>query len=287
VTRTATNSAFIRGTSIGLLRSTTFLLLTWKLAFSGAKHAPYRSTPRGIASWAVAATSAVLIPAAHLTAQPPVADADRLYANRSDLASARQAAELWTAALARSPKDFEAAWKLSRADYWLGGHASETERTIYLDDGVARGRAAVALAPTRPEGHFWTAANMGALAESSSRAGLKYRGPIKDELETVRRLDAAFEQGSADRALGRWYAKVPRLLGGNRKSAEAHLRESLKYNPRSTASHFFLAELFAEAGRRQEARAELLQVLDAPYDRDWDPEDQEFKAKARSLLATP
>jgi tetratricopeptide (TPR) repeat protein len=242
---------------------------------------------RGIASRAVvfisAVTSAVL-----LTAQAPVAgDADRLYANRVDLASARRAAELWTAAVARNPKDFDAAWKLSRADYWLGGHVAEQERTAYLEDGVARGRAAVALATSRPEGHFWTAANMGALAESSSRAGLKYRSTIKDELETVRRLDAMFEQGSADRALGRWYAKVPRLLGGNRKTAEAHLRESLKYNPRSTASHFFLAELFAEAGRRQEARAELQQVLDAPFDPEWDPEDQEFKAKARSLLAAP
>ena len=142
-------------------------------------------------------------------------------------------------------------------------------------------------AANRPEGHFWMAANMGALAESSSRAGLKYRSAIKNELETVLRLDRSFQQGSADRALGRWYAKVPRLLGGSKKSAEAHLRESLKYNPRSTASHFFLAELFAEDGRRQEARVQLQQVVDAPYDAEWDPEDQEFKAKARSLLTAP
>jgi hypothetical protein len=219
-------------------------------------------------------------------AQPPATgDADQLYAHRTDLASARRAAELWTAALLRNPKDFDAAWKLARADYWLGGHAPEKERAAFLEDGAIRGRTAVALAPNRPEGHFWMAANMGALAESSSRAGLKYRGAIKDELEKVLRLDPAFQQGSADRALGRWYAKVPRLLGGSKKNAAAHLRESLKYNPRSTASHFFLAELFAEDGRRQQVRAELQQVLDAPRDPEWDPEDQEFKARARSLLA--
>jgi len=212
-------------------------------------------------------------------------DPDSLYANRTDLHSARRAAELWTVALSRNPKDYQSAWKLAQADYWLGGHVSEKERTAVFEDGIVRGRTAMVLEPNRPEGHFWLAANLGAIAELSSRAGLKYRSSIKEELETVRRIDPAFLQGSADRALGRWYAKVPRLFGGDRKLAEQHLRESLKYNAHSTASHFFLAELMIDDGRREEARAELRQVIDAPRDPDWDPEDQEFKAKARAMVA--
>ena len=106
---------------------------------------------------------------------------------------------------------------------------------------------------------------MGALAESFGlRQGLKYRKPIKEALETVLRLDPAFMEGSADRALGRWYFKVPRLFGGDRKLSEAHLRKSLTYNPDSTVSHFFLGELLDDEGRKAEARAELQQVLDAP-----------------------
>jgi tetratricopeptide (TPR) repeat protein len=235
----------------------------------------------------VALLASVFLAGWVLSGQSPAReDADHLYANRADVSSARRAAELWTTALTRNPKDFDAAWKLARADYWLGGHAAGKERAAFLEDGVARGRAAVALEPIRPEGHFWMAANMGALGQSSSRAGLKYRNAIKEELETVLRIAPSFLQGSADRALGRWYAKVPRLLGGSKKNAEAHLRESLKYNPRSTASHFFLAELMLDNGRRQDARGELQQVIDAPHDPEWDPEDQEFKARARALLAT-
>jgi hypothetical protein len=78
---------------------------------------------------------------------------------------------------------------------------------------------------------------------------------------------------------------VPALLGGSKTRAEAHLRASLEYNPRSTASHFFLAELLLDEGRAADARAELQQVLDAPLDPEWTPEDQEFKVKARALLA--
>ena len=96
--------------------------------------------------------------------------------------------------------------------------------------------------------------------------------------------EAAFQQGSADRALGRWYQKVPGLFGGSRQKAIVHLQQSLVYNPGSTASHFFLAEVYLDSNRRADARAELQNVLDAPLDPEWTPEDLEFKAKARMLL---
>ena len=211
-----------------------------------------------------------------------------MYADRSNLASARQAAVIWKANLAAGGAGaFEAAWKLARADYWLGGHAPESERRKLFEEGIEGGRQAIALQPNRPEGHFWVAANMGALAESFGlRQGIKYRKPIKDELLTVLRLDPAFQQGSADRALGRWYFKVPSISGGSHKLSEQHLRESLKYNDNSTASHFFLAELFIDDNRTADARLELQKVLDAPFDPQWTPEDREFKDKARKLLAS-
>jgi tetratricopeptide (TPR) repeat protein len=213
-------------------------------------------------------------------------DADRLYADRGNLASARRAAEIWSADLARDPGAFEAAWKLARDDYWLGGHAPESERRRFLEDGIAAARKAIAAQPGRPEGHFWLAATMGTLAESYGlRQGLKYRKPIKEALETVLRIDPAFQQGSADRALGRWYFRVPGLFGGSNKLAEQHLRKSLTYNRRSTASHFFLAELLLDAGRKSEARSELQRVIDAPPDPEWAPEDRDFQEKARRLIA--
>src|SRR5262249_42658401 len=200
--------------------------------------------------------------------------ADALYADRANMASAKRAAELW-AALAADTSDFDAAWKLARAVYWLGGHAPDAERRRFLEQGIDAGRKAIAAQPNRPEGHFWLAANMGTLAESYGlRQGLKFRKPVKEELETVLRLDGAFMQGSAGRALGRWYFKVPGLFGGSNKRAEEHLRASLRYNPNSTASHFFLAEVLLDAGRKNDARAELKNVLESPLDPDWTPEDR-------------
>jgi tetratricopeptide (TPR) repeat protein len=215
------------------------------------------------------------------------ASPDALYARRDDGASARRAAESWSAQLKADPKAFEAAWKLARACYWLGTHGSETTRRAELERGMDAARVASVLEPKRPEGHFWLAATMGALAESfGMRQGIKYRKPIRESLELVLKLDPGFQQGSADRALGRWYFKVPGLFGGSNAQSEAHLRKSLTYNPNSTASWFFLAETLVDMGRRADAKAALQHVLDAPFDPEWTPEDKEWKEKAKAAMAT-
>ena len=210
-----------------------------------------------------------------------------MYAQREQIASARQAAAIWAQRLKTDARDYEAAWKLARAHYWLGGHAPEAERKQFLETGVEAGRSAAAIEPRKPEGHFWMAANMGALAESFGlRQGSKYRGSIRDALTTVLSIDPAFQQGSADRALGRWYYKVPSLFGGSRKKSEEHLRRSLTYNVNSIASRFFLAETLLGLDRKAEAMAELQRVLDAPADPAWIPEDKDFKQQAERLMLT-
>lgn len=189
-------------------------------------------------------------------------------------------------AAAGNPKDFESAWKLAQGRYWLGTNGlPEPERKGALEGGIAAARAAIALNASKPDGHFWIAANMGALAESFGlRQGIKYRGQIRDALETTLKLNPAFLDGSADRALGRWYFKVPGLFGGSNKKSEEHLRKALTYNPQSVISHIFLADTLSDLGRRDEARTEYQAAIDAPPHPDWTPEDRRFKQQAKQSL---
>ena len=235
-------------------------------------------------------------------------DPDALYRDRESLASATRAADIWAARLAQDARDFEAAWKLARARYWLGTHGLPANqrpsttaqgrpeqsrgtsvvegRKAALESGIVAARAAIAAQPQRPDGHFWMAANMGALAESFGlRQGLRYRGTIRDALETALRIDPAYLNGSADRALGRWYYKVPGLFGGNKKKSEEHLRKALAYAPQSVITRLFLAETLIELDRKAEARKELEAALAAPTDPEWAPEDRRFREQAKHLLA--
>jgi len=210
---------------------------------------------------------------------------DALYAGREDLAKARRALEIWNAQVSAAPSNFEAAWKASRARYWLGHHDALAARRAHLEAGVQVGRAAAALEPGRAEGHFWAAANMGALAESFGlRQGLKYRAAIRESLERARASDPSYLGGAPDRALGRWYFKVPGLFGGSNENALMHLQRSLTYKADSTVTRYFLAETLLDMDRTAEARTELQRVIDAPFDPDWAPEDREWKAKARALM---
>lgn len=236
--------------------------------------APLSSDASGIAG----------VPLQHMTSD----EADALYADRENPDSARRAVEIWRARLSASADDVESARKLARAYYWLGtnGPDGQAGRRRALEDGIAAARVVIGLEPKRPEGHFWLAANMGALAESHGLGqGLRYRGAIKDALETVLAIDPAFMQGSADRALGRWYLKVPRLFGGDRRRSETHLRRALAYNPQSIITRLFLAETLIALDRDEEARRELEQAIAAPLDPVWAAEDRRFKEQARALLA--
>ena len=233
---------------------------------------------------AVTLSSGVAIDAAQ--APPPADDPDALYRDRESLTSAQRAAAIWAQRLAANPKDFESAWKLSRARYWLGSNGlPEGERKAALEAGIAAARQAIALGGNKPDGHFWLAANMGALAESYGlRQGIRYRGPIRDELEIVLKLDPAYLDGSADRAIGRWYYKVPGLFGGDDRKSEQHLRKALAYNPQSIITRLFLAETLIELDKKAEARKELEAAIAAPEDPQWAPEDRRFKQQAKALL---
>jgi tetratricopeptide (TPR) repeat protein len=211
---------------------------------------------------------------------------DALYTHRDEPGQAAKAVELWTKRLTATPSDFEAAWKLSRGRYWLGTNGPAAERRAALEGGMDAANKAIALQPKRPEGHFWLAANMGSLAESFGMSqGLKYRKAIRASLEEVLRLDAGYEAGSADRALGRWYFKVPGLFGGSNAKSEEHLRKALTYDAQSTATWFFLAETLEDMGRTADARAAYQHVIDAPFNPNWTPEDKNWKAQAKAKLS--
>ena len=130
------------------------------------------------------------------------------------------------------------------------------------------------------------AANMGAMAESFGlRAGIKYRSPVKKALETVLMIDRGFQQGSADRALGRWYLKVPRLFGGSKDKSVEHLQavthlRSRRAPRRTTSSPRPISRWTA----RDEARQEAQKVLDCPSTRTGRPKIASSSRKPKTLL---
>ena len=138
----------------------------------GVSRSPSRSgsSPSSASSFLIRSCMSLFYISA-LAAQSP----DALYADRANLPSARQAAQTWARVLKANPGDFETAWKLPEPTTGSAAAFPESERRVFFEQGIDAGRKAAALAPNRPEGHFWTAANMGAMANRSGCAGWNQR----------------------------------------------------------------------------------------------------------------
>jgi hypothetical protein len=213
-------------------------------------------------------------------------DADALFRDRERVASAARAADIWAASLAANARNFEAAWKLARARNWLGEKAEKGHGKAQYEMGVKAARAAIAIEPRRPEGHFFLAANMGALADASPLfAGLRYRTAIRDALETVVRLEPSYNHGAGYCGLGKYYLEVPRLFGGSATRAEQLIRTCLTYDSTSALAHYYLAQTLAALGRTAELEEALRGVIDAPVDPEYGPEIRIWQRKAARWLA--
>ena len=250
---------------IGLL-SVSFLLLT-----AACSHGPRQMS----ASSASDSTSAA----------EDVRNADQFYAQRADLNQLRRGIVSLRQATTTDPGNYEAAWKLSKFDYYLATHTDDDkERDEALRDGITAGKAAVQLQHEKPDGHFWLGANYGGSAEHSTLAGLATVADIRSEMETVLRLDEGYQDGSAHMVLGLVYLNAPQLVGGDPQKAVSEMEKGLRFGEPNAFLHLHLAEAYRKVGRNDDARRELKKILSMTPDPNYLPEYKEASADAQKLL---
>jgi len=211
-------------------------------------------------------------------------EADRLYAQRSDLMKVRQGLIGLRQALAGNPTDYEIVWRLAKFNYFLGMHTTdEAEKEKAFRDGIEAGKLAVKLNDGKPEGHFWLGANYGGNAEISTLAGLTDIEDIKHEMEAVLKLDEGFEGGSAYMALGQVYLKAPRIFGGDVDKAISYLERGLKFGENNGLLHLRLAQAYAEAHRTEDARRQLQILFEKGPKPGYEPEYNDAVKEGREL----
>ena len=219
-------------------------------------------------------------------ASAKVAEADKLYGERQDLDRVRQAVALLRQARIEDYGSFEAAWKLARAAYYLGDHATdEREQENAFREGEEAGKAAIKLEDGKPEGHFWLGANYGGSAKHSTLAGLATVEDIRHEMDTVLKLDEGFQSGSAYMVLGQLYLQAPRMLGGDIEKAIGYLEKGLKFGPNNALLRLRLAEAHHAAKRDSDARKQIEYIMSMKIDPEYAAEYNEAVDQAKKLQA--
>jgi len=213
-----------------------------------------------------------------------IAESDTLYAGREDLNKARVAVAALRQARTADYGNYEAAWKLARAAFYVGDHTdNDSERDDMFREGIEAGKAAIELQPDKPDGHFWLGACYGGSAAHSTLAGLSSFRDIRDEMNAVLKIDESYEGYSSYLGLGRLYLEAPTVLGGNSKLAIEYLEKGLKLNPNHTMMRAELAQAYAANHREAEAKKEIQTVLSATPDPKYAPEHKDAIAKAQKL----
>ncbi len=214
-----------------------------------------------------------------------ISQADKLYAQREDLAKVRQAVALVRLAQVADYGSYEAAWKLAEFEYYLGEHTTdERERDEAFREGTEAGKSAVKLQPNKPEGHFWLGANYGGTAEHSTLASLSSVDEIRNEMETVLKFDERFQGGSAYMVLGQLYLQAPRILGGDHQKAVENLEKGLRFGKDNSLLRLRLAEAYHAVGRDADARKQVDALRSLTPDPNYVPEHKEALDQAKKLL---
>lgn len=214
-----------------------------------------------------------------------VAEAEPLYDAREDMTKARLAVTALRQAHAADYGNYEAAWKLARAAFFVGDRTdNETERDAMFREGTEAGKAAVQLQPNKPDGHFWLGANYGGSAEHSTLSNLSSFSDIKGEMETVLKLDEGYQGYSAYLGLGRLYLQAPKILGGDPVKAVGYLEKGVKLDPNNTLMRAELAAAYEATNRDAEAKKEIEMVMSATPDPKYLAEHKQAVEEAKKLL---
>ncbi len=245
---------------------------------------------KAAAFWAaVALCLALALAASTATAGDSAAlvqEADALYAQRADLAKAKQAAELYEKALAADPKNEEAAWKAARVLYWIGKNTEGDEAKVKVfERGIEDAKKAIAINPKSLGGHYWLGVSYGLYGSAKGvTKSLALINPIKEEMAKVIEMDPKYDQGGPYRVLGRLYFKVPGIFGGSNSQAIENLKTAIKYGPTRWLNHLYLAEVYIDEGEDAQAKALLEKVIKGPAPKGLEPEYRMWKAEAQKLL---
>src|SRR5215510_7187697 len=219
------------------------------------------------------------------SAAEDITSADQLYGQREDLMQLRRGIISLRQALTKDPGNYDAAWKLSKFNYYLATHTDDTkERDDAFKAGIDVGKTAVQLHNEKPDGHFWLGANYGGAAEHSAIQGLATVNDIRNEMETVLRLDQGYQNGSAYMVLGLVYLNAPSIVGGDPKKAVDEMEKGLRFGEPNAFLHLHLAEAYKKVGRNDDARKEIKKILSMTPDPKYLPEYKESSAAAQKLL---
>ncbi len=216
-----------------------------------------------------------------------IAKSDALFGQREDVAKLREAVQ--TLAKVRSPdaRNFEVEWKYAMYNYFLGKQLTDDkESDTAFTNGKEAAQIAERLAPDKPDGYFWYAANLGEQSDRSPvTVGIKSINDIRSAMQKVIEIQPDYQGASAYDALGQLELETE-VMGGDPKKAVEYLEKGIAVEKDNSYLRLHLAQAYLEVGRKADAKKQLEYILQMQPLPDYALEYKETADEAKKLLET-
>jgi len=212
-----------------------------------------------------------------------LARADNLYSRRANMDCVIECVRLLKSV---DIGEFEIAWRLGRAWFFLGQEARDfSARRKNYQLGIEASERAVSLNDERVEGHFWLGVNLALLAaELNVIAGARLALQARRALLRAVAIDAGFHGAGPLRVLAKLEQKLPKVLGGGIERSRWHFDQAIQISPENTVTRIYYAELLLELGEHASVKRQLEAVLNSPDDAFWQFEIDRDRRLAREML---
>ncbi|MCB2225417.1 MAG: TRAP transporter TatT component family protein [Desulfarculaceae bacterium] len=212
--------------------------------------------------------------------------ADALYEQRGDLAKAALSAQMYRRLLVEAPDDLEASMRLCELLVWIGAQKPDEQAEEHFRELIAVASAARRAHPQDPGPLFYMGVGQGMLADVASFPEALML--VKQAMKNMAELAAShpgYYYGGPERVLGRIYYKMPGFIGGDNELAEQNYKKAISYGPRYWLNQLYLADLYYQQGKNDQARKLLEEVAQGRPIPALMPECQMWQQLARKALA--
>lgn len=187
-----------------------------------------------------------------------VAKADALFKQRADPARLTEAVNLLAGYRKPDDRNFEVEWKYAKYIYFLGlATTDKKESEKFFEKGRDAGKVAQAMDPSKPDGYFWYAANLGEISRINPvTVGLKSVDDIRSSMNKVIELQPNYQNSSAYDALAQLEMET-RMYGGSPEKAVEILEKGLTTERSNADMHLHLAEAYLAVKKPSDAKHQL------------------------------
>jgi tetratricopeptide (TPR) repeat protein len=237
-------------------------------------------------------SSALLNPALQLLGQTQEANpesgarlleqARQAYGQRYQREKIKECVELTKEALALEPDNLKRHLQFAAACAWFQGyHSRGNYDERLLREALDSAAVALEKEPDNPMAHYLNGMLHAFMGRSlSSLQSFSHFGFMEQELEWVIERQPELDYAGAYRAMGRYLAQMPRVLGGNKDKAVIYYNEAIRLAPLYLLNQLLLAELYIKMEEYDKAGPLLRQTLDSSPAPNLEPEWQLWQERA-------